>query len=430
MYLIKFSVLYNNIFSGIFPSAILILLNSRVVTRFQMVFPVSMLLLVESHIQSYGISNNISYIWNLGFVLGVLFITQLVSGILITAHYNSDTRYAQSSIQYINKDISSGWFLHYIHSNTVSVIFFGTYIHISRGLYISSYKLMPTLWISGIVILALFITTAFVVYVLTWGQISFWGVTVIKNILSSIPCLVECLCGCFYVCNPTLIRFCILHLLLPLVISMVIVLHLAYCHYISSSNPLGMSLLNYSSTTISFYPSVFHKDVVFHILVYGMYTFQLSLLIILVSHPDSSVDVNELVTPMHIVPEWYLLCYYMVLKGIPNVNTGFLLMILCLLILFQLTELKNTSRISRLTSYMSLNINTALMLLLVLVLLDTCFGSQLPHDTYLSAGRVFLGYKTALLVSSIHTSTSSPTGTHVLSCGILVYDMCRHQITP
>lgn len=145
------------------------------------------LLLVESHIQSYGISNNLTYIWNIGFILGILLTTQTLSGILITAHYTSDTRHAQSSIQYIHYDIGYGWFLHYIHSNIISVLMLTISIHTSRGLYINSYKLMPTLWISGIVILGTFIIQAFCGYILTWGQISFWGVTVIKNILSSIP---------------------------------------------------------------------------------------------------------------------------------------------------------------------------------------------------------------------------------------------------
>jgi hypothetical protein len=149
------------------------------------------LLIIESHIQSYCIPNNISYLWNIGFILILFLGTQVFTGLLLTLNYISNTTYAYSSVMYINRDISYGWYLHYTHSSNVSILMLLMYIHIARGLYINSFILNSTLWISGIVILGVFIVIAFMGYVLTWGQISFWGVTVIKNIVTSLPCLIE-----------------------------------------------------------------------------------------------------------------------------------------------------------------------------------------------------------------------------------------------
>jgi quinol-cytochrome oxidoreductase complex cytochrome b subunit len=370
-----------------------------------------MLIIIQSHILSYPSSNNIYYLWNIGFILILLLVTQILTGILLSCNYISDIQNAYSSVMYINRDIYIGWYFHYTHSSIVSVFMLLIYIHIGRALYYNSFKLNNTLDVSSIVILWVLIVIAFMGYVLTWGQISFWGVTVIKNICSCIPCLIEWLCGSFYVCNPTLIRFFILHFILPFTILGLIIIHISYCHYISSSNPLCI----YSSWHIPLYPCIILKDMFCYLMVYVVYIFQVWLLIILCSHPDNSIEVNLVVTPVHIVPEWYLLCLYVVLKGIPNINSGFLMLLICILLMYQMCEVKNVSSISRLTSYICINTNVFIIYLFILIWCDVCIGAQLPQDMFLSSGRIFLVYKCVILISDIWCYLGSSFNTNNLS---------------
>merc|ERR1712159_822146 len=170
------------------------------------------LLNVESHLQSYGITNNLYYTWNIGFSLTILILTQVITGILLTAHYIPNTQYAFTTITYINRDLNKGWYLHYNHTNIVSLLMAFIYLHITRALYVNSYKLNASIWTSGILIIFTAISTVFIGYVLTWGQISFWGITVIKNIISHLPSAIHSLTGNLaIICNQTLIRLSTIH---------------------------------------------------------------------------------------------------------------------------------------------------------------------------------------------------------------------------
>jgi ubiquinol-cytochrome c reductase cytochrome b subunit len=194
---------------------------------------------------------------------------------------------------------------------------------------------------------------AFLGYVLAWGQMSFWGGTVISNLLSSVPCLIEWLVGGFYVSNPTLLRFWVFHFLLPFLTIGFVLIHLYYCHYPCSSNPLGYNINN----MLSFFPSLIIKDL-FGLFILGIgYTLQLFLILFNLSHPDNSLEVNGIVTPLHIIPEWYFLSFYAVLKAIPLKVIGFIIFLTSIFILFLVVEIKNVSTISRLTSYMWINGN-------------------------------------------------------------------------
>jgi len=240
-------------------------------------------------------------------------------------------------------------------------------------------------------------TTAFLGYVLTWGQMSFWGGTVITNLFVSVPCLIEWMSGGFYVSNPTLKRFFVFHFILPFIITGFVIIHLYYLHYVSSSNPLGYNTNN----LITFYSSILFKDI-FGLFILGIgYTLQVFLGMFSLSHPDNSLEVNGLVTPLHIVPEWYFLSFYAVLKAIPNKNVGFIIFLISVLILFLLGEVKNVSTISRLTSYMWINGNLFITYFFLIMIYELWIGAQLPQDIFLSYGRVLNFFNNLILWSNL-----------------------------
>jgi len=270
-----------------------------------------------------------------------------VTGLLISLKYTSYLIFIFHVILCICSNNYYGWSIYSIHSISISFIYFCLYLHVSRGLYVSSYLYNYVLWLSGVFLVLYLMTITFIGYVLTWGQMSFWGGTVITNLFSPIPCNIAWMCGGFYVSNPTLKRFCILHIFITSLYNGFIVIHLYYLHYISNTNPLGYNINNF----ITFYPYILYKDV-YSLLINGLgYTLSLFLTLHYNSHPDNSLEVKELSTPLHIVPEWYFLHLYMVLKAIPNKTSGLMLFILSNLVLYILLEVKNSSSNSRLTSY-------------------------------------------------------------------------------
>nr|ARO70444.1 cytochrome b [Ctenosaura oaxacana] len=277
--------------------------------------------------------SNISAWWNFGSLLGPCLITQILTGLFLAMHYTADISSAFSSIAHICRDVQYGWLIRNLHANGASMFFICLYLHVGRGLYYGSYLFKET-WNLGVILLLLVMATAFVGYVLPWGQMSFWGATVITNLLSAIPyvgpTLVEWIWGGFSVDNATLTRFFTFHFLLPFAIIGMTLLHLLFLHETGSNNPTG---INSNPDKIPFHPYFSYKDLLGAIL---MMTLLLNLTLFtpnLLGDPENFTPANPLVTPPHIKPEWYFLFAYAILRSIPNKLGGVLALLFSILIL-------------------------------------------------------------------------------------------------
>jgi len=302
--------------------------------------------LITDHLSDYPTPSNLSYWWGFGSIAGICLILQILTGVFLAMHYTPHVDLAFLSVEHIMRDVEGGWLLRYMHANGASMFFIVVYIHMFRGLYYGSYASPRELvWIVGVAILLLMIITAFIGYVLPWGQMSFWGATVITSLASAIPIvgnsIVSWLWGGFSVDNATLNRFFALHYLLPFILVGASVVHLAALHQHGSNNPLGcVSLVD----KISFYPYFYVKDLV------GWVAFGIFFSIFLfyapnyLGHPDNYIPANPMSTPAHIVPEWYFLPVYAILRSIPNKLGGVAAIALVFLCLFLLPWL-NTSPI-------------------------------------------------------------------------------------
>lgn len=294
--------------------------------------------LFDSHIISYPTPVNLNYLWSFGSTAGICLVIQILTGVFLAMHYTPEISLAFNSVEHIMRDVNNGWFIRYLHANGASFFFIVVYCHIFRGLYYGSY-IQPrgVLWISGVVIFLLMMATAFMGYVLPWGQMSFWGATVITNLFSAIPfvggSIVEWLWGGFSVDNATLNRFFSLHYLLPFLIAGVTLVHLSLLHKSGSNNPLG---INTNITSISFYPYFYVKDLLaFFYLIIFLFFFVFFFPGVL-GHPDNYIPANSLVTPAHIVPEWYFLPFYAILRSIPDKLGGVVAMVSAILVLMLL----------------------------------------------------------------------------------------------
>nr|AEN94994.1 cytochrome b [Campostoma ornatum]AEN94995.1 cytochrome b [Campostoma ornatum] len=277
--------------------------------------------------------SNISAMWNFGSLLGLCLITQILTGLFLAMHYTSDISTAFSSVTHICRDVNYGWLIRNMHANGASFFFICIYMHVARGLYYGSYLYKET-WNIGVVLLLLVMMTAFVGYVLPWGQMSFWGATVITNLLSAVPymgdTLVQWVWGGFSVDNATLTRFFAFHFLFPFVIAGATILHLLFLHETGSNNPAG---LNSDADKISFHPYFSYKDLLGFVLMLLALT-SLSLFSpTLLGDPENFTPANPLVTPPHIQPEWYFLFAYAILRSIPNKLGGVLALLFSILVL-------------------------------------------------------------------------------------------------
>lgn len=277
--------------------------------------------------------SNISVLWNFGSLLGLCLGIQIVSGLFLAIHYASDASLAFKRVIHICYDVNYGWLIRTIHANGASIFFVCLYMHTARGLYFGSYRFIHT-WNIGVIILFATIATAFLGYVLPWGQISFWGATVITNLLSAIPycgtMIVEWLWGGFAVGNPTLSRFFTLHFLLPFVIAALVIIHLIFLHETGSNNPLG---LNSNFDKIPFHPYFTIKDILGFIIAIYFLTILSMKAPYLLGDPDNFIPANPISTPAHIKPEWYFLFAYAILRSIPNKLGGVVALVLSILIL-------------------------------------------------------------------------------------------------
>jgi quinol-cytochrome oxidoreductase complex cytochrome b subunit len=347
------------------------------------------------HLVAYPAPRNLNYFWNFGSLAGIVLVLQILTGVILAMHYTPNADLAFDSVEHIMRDVNYGWLLRYAHANGASMFFIVVYVHIFRGLYYGSYKTpRELLWMLGVVILILMMATAFMGYVLPWGQMSFWGATVITNLFSAFPIigdpLVTWLWGGFSVANPTLNRFFSLHYLFPFLIVGVVLLHLVALHTFGSNNPVGIDLTK--KDKISFHPYYTAKD------LFGLSVLLLIFAIILfwapnlLGHSDNYIPANPLSTPPHIVPEWYFLPFYAILRSItfdiwfiPAKLAGVLLMFGSLAVLFVLPWL-DTSRVRSATF-------RPIYKVLFWVLLLDCFvlgyvGSQPPEGLLPTVGLI------------------------------------------
>nr|YP_009532947.1 cytochrome b [Euclimacia badia]AYG51282.1 cytochrome b [Euclimacia badia] len=329
--------------------------------------------------------SNISAWWNFGSLLGLCLIIQIATGLFLAMHYCANIDLAFNSVTHICRDVNYGWLLRTLHANGASFFFICIYLHIGRGLYYSSYLFMPT-WMIGVIILFLVMGTAFMGYVLPWGQMSFWGATVITNLLSAIPYLgttmVQWLWGGFSVDNATLTRFFTFHFLLPFIILAATIIHLLFLHQTGSNNPLG---LNSNSDKIPFHPYFSFKDMI------GFITMTMLLLYITLSNPyllgdpDNFIPANPLVTPVHIQPEWYFLFAYAILRSIPNKLGGVIALVMSIAILM----IMPFYYLSNFRGIQFYPINKILFWLMVtIVILLTWIGARPVEDPYILLGQI------------------------------------------
>jgi len=328
---------------------------------------------------------NISAWWNFGSILGLCLITQILTGLFLAIHYTADVTLAFNRVAHITRNVNYGWLLRVIHANGASFFFIALYLHVGRGMYYSSYFFLHT-WSVGVLILFLIIATAFIGYVLIWGQISFWAATVITNLLSAIPylgnILVQWIWGGFAVDNATLTRFFTFHFVLPFIIAGLSLIHLLFLHQTGSNNPLG---LNSNLNKIPFHPYFSFKDMFGFVLIFWIL---LSLALInpyLLGDTENFIPANPLVTPVHIQPEWYFLFAYAILRSIPNKLGGAAALVVSIAILFILpfTQKANV----RGSQFYPLN-QFLFWILISIVILLTWIGARPAEDPYILAGQI------------------------------------------
>nr|AZA05053.1 cytochrome b [Drosophila subobscura]AZA05066.1 cytochrome b [Drosophila subobscura]AZA05079.1 cytochrome b [Drosophila subobscura]AZA05092.1 cytochrome b [Drosophila subobscura]AZA05105.1 cytochrome b [Drosophila subobscura] len=344
---------------------------------------------------------NISSWWNFGSLLGLCLIIQILTGLFLAMHYTADVNMAFYSVNHICRDVNYGWLLRTLHANGASFFFICIYLHVGRGMYYGSYLFTPT-WLVGVIILFLVMGTAFMGYVLPWGQMSFWGATVITNLLSAVPYLgvdlVQWVWGGFAVDNATLTRFFTFHFILPFIVLAMTMIHLLFLHQTGSNNPIG---LNSNIDKIPFHPYFTFKDIVgFIVMIFLL----ISLVLInpnLLGDPDNFIPANPLVTPAHIQPEWYFLFAYAILRSIPNKLGGVIALVLSIAILMIL-PFYNLSKFRGIQFY---PINQILFwIMLVTVILLTWIGARPVEEPYVLLGQIltviyFLYYLINPLVS-------------------------------
>jgi quinol-cytochrome oxidoreductase complex cytochrome b subunit len=349
--------------------------------------------MMQKEYGAFPTAKNFNYFWNFGALAMVNLAIMIVTGIFLAMNYQPNAGLAFDSVERIMRDVNYGWLLRYVHANGATMFFIVTYIHMFRGMYYGSYKNpRELLWIIGVVILLLMMATAFMGYVLPWGQMSYWGATVITNLFSAIPVIgqsvVEWLWGGFSVDNPTLNRFFSLHYLLPFVLTGVVFLHVAALHVTGSNNPLGIEVKG-PQDTLPFHPYYTMKDsigvcvylLIFAIIVCFAPNFFMA--------PDNYIPANPLATPADIVPEWYFLPFYAILRSVSNKLLGVCLMFGAIAVLFILPWLDT----SPVRSAKFRPIYRKLMVLLVLALLTLgMVGAHRPEGIWVVLGRIATVY--------------------------------------
>nr|AOY39498.1 cytochrome b [Scolytinae sp. BMNH 1039965] len=329
--------------------------------------------------------SNISSMWNFGSLLGLCLMTQILTGLFLAMHYCPDINNAFNSVAHICRDVNYGWLLRALHANGASFFFICLYTHIGRGIYYSSYNFKET-WMSGVTIFFLVMATAFLGYVLPWGQMSFWGATVITNLVSAIPYLgsmiVQWIWGGFAVDNATLTRFFAFHFILPFIVAAFVIIHLMFLHQTGSNNPIGCSS---NIDKMPFHPYFTFKDLV------GAIIMMMALVILslqspyLLGDPDNFTPANPLVTPVHIQPEWYFLFAYAILRSIPNKLGGVLALVMSIAILYILPFINKKKFMSN--QFYPLN-KLMFWTLLAVTMLLTWIGARPVENPFIMTGQI------------------------------------------
>nr|YP_010895065.1 cytochrome b [Criorhina nigriventris]WJW73591.1 cytochrome b [Criorhina nigriventris] len=344
---------------------------------------------------------NISMWWNFGSLLGLCLIIQVLTGLFLAMHYTADINMAFNSVDHICRNVNYGWLLRTLHANGASFFFICIYLHVGRGMYYGSYLFTPT-WLSGTIILFLVMATAFMGYVLPWGQMSFWGATVITNLLSAIPYLgtdlVQWIWGGFAVDNATLTRFFTFHFILPFIVLAMVMIHLLLLHQTGSNNPMG---LNSNLDKIPFHPYFSYKDITGFIIMMLLLTMLTLWNPYLLGDPDNFIPANPLVTPIHIQPEWYFLFAYAILRSIPNKLGGVIALVMSIAILM-IMPFYNLSKFRGIEFY-PLNQILFWMMVMIIILL-TWIGARPVENPYIITGQIltilyFLYYLISPLLS-------------------------------
>ena len=352
------------------------------------------LLSLGNHLADYPTPKNLNYWWTFGGILTFCLITQIITGITLGMHYIAHADLAFESVEHIMRDVNYGWLIRYVHANGASMFFLAVYIHIFRSLYYGSYKSpREVIWIIGMIIYLLMMMTAFMGYVLPWGQMSFWGATVITSLFSAIPLIGEgitnWLWGGYAVDNPTLTRFFSLHYLLPFLILGLVVLHIWALHVPGNNNPIGIDVKKPSKDTVPFHPYIVIKDLfalLMFLIVFAFFVFYSPNIL---GHSDNYIEANPLVTPTHIVPEWYLLPFYAILRSVPDKLLGVIAMFASIFILVILPWL-DTSKI-RSAVFRPLY-SQFYWILVIDVLLLGYIGAMPAEGLYLLVARVATAY--------------------------------------
>ena len=343
----------------------------------------------DENLLSFPTPKNLNYFYTFGFILTMCLVTQIITGIVLAMHYVPNTSLAFDSIEHIMRDVNYGWLIRYMHSNGASMFFLAVFIHMFRGLYYGSYKEpREIIWILGVVIFLLMIITGFMGYVLPWGQMSFWGATVITNLVATIPVIGEpvltLLLGGYSVDNPTLNRFFSLHYLLPFVIFGVVILHIWALHVTGNNNPTGIEVKD-SKDTISFHPYYTVKDLFAYVVFLLMFCYFIFYNPNILGHPDNYIEADPMLTPAHIVPEWYLLPFYAILRAVPDKLMGVLLMFGSIVVLFFLPWL-DTMKVKS-ARYRPLY-KVFFLFFVIFCLLLGYLGAKPPEGIYLFLSRV------------------------------------------
>lgn len=347
---------------------------------------------------TYPSPSNLSYVWSFGIFALVCLGIQIVTGLFLAMHYSPDVNLAFGSVEHIMRDVNYGWLIRYTHANGASLFFAVVYIHLFRGLYYSSFaQPRQFLWISGVIILFLMIATAFLGYVLPWGQMSFWAATVITNLVSAIPVvggsIVVWLWGGYAINNATLTRFYTLHFLMPFVLLAVVVIHILLLHEFGSNNPIGVDFYPDTAPFTPYYASKDLYAVVLFFIVFGIFLYFAPNLL---GHPDNYIPANPLVTPNHIVPEWYFLPFYAILRSVPSKLGGVIAFVGAIVLLaFVPVLLEGEIRSLKYRLF-----STPLFFLFVLICLTLGWiGSQPVQAPYYQIGQIAtVGYYAYFLV--------------------------------
>lgn len=356
------------------------------IIKFNKIYKHPLLKIINSSLIKLPTPKNISLIWNFGSLLGVCLIIQIIRGLFLAIHYVPNTQIAFQSVIHICRDVNIGWFIRILHANGASIFFICIFIHIGRGLYYESFFLLET-WNLGVIIFLLTIASAFLGYVLPWGQISFWGATVITNLLSAVPYLGQILVywiwGGFSVDNATLNRFFVFHFILPFVVLVIVIIHLFFLHLKGSNNPLGISRKSYK---IPFRPYFTLKDLIGFIVFFIIIITIISFFPYYLGDPDNFSIANSIVTPIHIKPEWYFLFAYAILRSIPNKLGGVIALLISILILIIVPIIKTRKKSQGNQFYI---IKQVLFWILVITfILLTWIGARPVEEPFVIIGQI------------------------------------------